>query len=197
MSLCFHFLPRSGAESCCTDFAALKLRRGEGKKFYELRVCVDFNSFGVANRERRRHCCCSVFKRRRDVYSGKLLGGAAPLPRTCTMGNAARILVMDRLGPLPNAAQPGFHRRRRQRLPKSVQAQVSVMDRLGALPPFQKGDRKEKRASVPLRVLPPFNAERHRQKWTWVRPSDCSDMEIDESSESVPVQVMDHRKLDL
>lgn len=112
---------------------------------------------------------------------------------------APRIPVHERLGVLPQQAfkkSDGqlFHKRNRQQVWRhegnfqpeqtvAVQESKEMIPEVENKPPFVN--------PKPAPVVKPFNAEQHRQTWTWVRPSTTSNsnssaaaMDIDESIEN-------------
>jgi len=150
----------------------------------------------------------SGFKRRRgqsgeqnNPRRGRKLPKSVQAPDESESPKTARIPVHERLGALPpeqpfKKSDQLFHKRNRQQVwrhqdyTEVAQQGKDVTDGIipemeNEKPPFVKPPFVP--ASVPPRVLQPFNAEQHRQTWTWVRPAanSSTEMDIDESNEKL------------
>lgn len=108
----------------------------------------------------------------------------------------ARIPVHERLGVLPQQSfeksDQFFHKRNRQQVWRHEGYQ-EVQESKEIIPEVQQETVKPPFVPAPAAPVPapkPFNAEQHRQTWTWVRPSaqtsasNAAAMDVDENASS-------------
>lgn len=141
----------------------------------------------------------------RNHRRGRKFSESVQGPETNFSGGAkpagGRVPVHERLGPLPpQSLKPKndlFHKRNRQQVwrhqgnfktaqqppSKKVEAEEGIPELANTAD--VENVLKFVKPSVPAQipVVQPFNAEQHRQAWTWVRPTTNSTaMEVDEST---------------